>query len=407
MVAMYQSHPSKHKALKNFRQLCGRIDWIRLIFTGGLPLLAIIIGILWVPFQLNTAIFAHTYGFCSGISITAGYHRLWAHRAYSAHPLLKIALAILGASAGQGSIRTWCRDHRAHHRYVDTDQDPYSVHKGLLYAHYGWVIIRRKPEQTGPVDIQDLTNDHIVMWQRQCYTLLLVLTGFVFPTLLCGLLLNDFLGGFIYASCLRLFLIQQCTFCVNSLAHWIGEQPFTGRHSPRDSWLVALITFGEGYHNFHHEFPMDYRNGYRRSDYDPTKWFIWLCAHVNLASDLKRFPSNEIQKGHLQQAESQLQIQRQEISWGTPIDELPALSLSQYTEYVRDGYSLIVIDGVAHDVSQFINHHPGGVEYLRKYVGKDATKLFHGGIYTHSNAAENLLSTMRFARIINSAHQGC
>jgi stearoyl-CoA desaturase (delta-9 desaturase) len=318
---------------------------------------------------------------------------------------LKIALAILGAGAGEGSIRTWCRDHRAHHRYVDSDMDPYSVHRGLFYAHYGWVIFKRKREQTGPVNVQDLTTDKIVIWQRQHYTLLLITTAFIFPTIVSGLLFNDYLGGFIYASCLRLFLIQQSTFCINSLAHWMGERPFSGQHSPRDSWLVALITFGEGYHNFHHEFPKDYRNGYRWVDYDPTKWFIWICARVNLAYDLKRFPRNEIQKGHFQQVEKRLETERRDISWGIPVDQLPVLCFSEYTECIQNGLSLILIDGVAHDVSRFMMVHPGGADILQKHIGKDATKLFRGEIYAHSNAARNLLSTIRYARVIRPSYQ--
>lgn len=335
-----------------------------------------------------------------------GYHRLWAHRAYSAGTFLKIVFALFGAGAGQASIRTWCRDHRAHHRYTDTDKDPYSAQKGLFYSHYGWVVVKRKPEQTGRVDIQDLSNDPIVMWQRQHYLTLLFLTAYIFPTVFCGLMYDDFAGGFIWASCIRLFMIQQATFCVNSLAHWVGDQPFANRLSPRNCWFVALITWGEGYHNFHHEFPVDYRNGIRWFQWDPTKWLIWFCEKVNLASDLKRFPENEIQKGQFQQIERQLELQRHEISWGIPISQLPEWSFEDYTENVKNGRRLLVVDGVVYNVEEFVGRHPGGERYLLEHIGKDATKLFHGGgIHAHSNAAENLLSTLRFARIAGSSHR--
>lgn len=212
-------------------------------------------------------------------------------------------------------------------------------------------------------------------------------------------------GSFIWASCIRLFLIQQATFCVNSLAHWVGDQSFASRHSPRNCWFVALITWGEGYHNFHHEFPVDYRNGIRWFQWDPTKWFIWLCEKVGLASDLKRFPENEIQKGQFQQIQRQLELQRQRISWRIPVDELPVLSLEEFTVHVKNGRRLLIIDGVVHDVEEFVGHHPGGESYLLEHIGKDATRLFHGGgIHAHSNAAENLLSTMRFARIVDANH---
>jgi stearoyl-CoA desaturase (delta-9 desaturase) len=238
------------------------------------------------------------------------------------------------------------------------------------------------------------------MWQRRHYLTLLILTVYVFPTLFCGFVLDDFRGGFIWASCFRLFVIQQATFCVNSLAHWVGDQPFANRLSPRNCWFVALITWGEGYHNFHHEFPVDYRNGIRWFQWDPTKWFIWLCEKVNLASNLKRFPENEIQKGRFQQLQRRLEVQRREISWGIPVDDLPVLSFEEYTEHVRIGRCLLVIDEVVHDVEDFVSRHPGGKKYLLEHVGKDASKLFFGGgIHAHSNAAENLLSTMRFARL--------
>ncbi|OOQ86484.1 Acyl-CoA desaturase [Penicillium brasilianum] len=403
MVNSYHSS-SLSKIPVDIRALSSRIDWFRLWITGGAPLIAIIIGIFWVPFQYRTAIFFFTYATASGISITAGYHRLWAHRAYSAGNFLKVILAIVSTSAGQGSIKTWCRDHRAHHRYTDTDRDPYSAHKGLFYSHYGWIVIKRKREQTGQVDVQDLLNDPIVLWQRKHYTSLFFLTAFIFPTAYCGLIYGDYAGGFIWASWIRLFLIQQGTFCVNSLAHWAGDQPYASRLSPRNSFFVALITWGEGYHNFHHEFPVDYRNGIRWFDYDPTKWFIWLCEKFNLASNLKRFPENEIHKGKFQQIQRQLEIRRQEISWGTPIDELPVWSLERYTQKVNDGHRLLLIDGVVHDVAQFVDQHPGGKALLLEHIGKDATRLFHGnGIHAHSNAAENLLSTMRLARISQSS----
>ena len=264
-------------------------------------------------------------------------------------------------------------------------------------------MLKRERGTIGRVDIQDLLDDPIVVWQCNNFLKLLFLTVYIFPTVFCGLMYDDFAGGFIWASCIRLFLIQQATFCVNSLAHWVGDQPYANNLSPRNCWFVALITWGEGYHNFHHEFPVDYRNGIRWFHWDPTKWFIWLCEKVNLASDLKRFPENEIRKGQFQQIERQLEIQRQKISWGTPMEHLPTWTFEEYVRNVERGQRLLLIDDVVNDVQDFVQHHPGGQKFLLEHLGKDATKLFHGGgIHAHSNAAENLLSTMRFARIVDS-----
>ncbi|KAJ5881604.1 uncharacterized protein N7529_000276 [Penicillium soppii] len=124
---------------------------------------------------------------------------------------------------------------------------------------------------------------------------------------------------------------------------------------------------------------MDYRNGYLWSQCVPTKWFIWLCSHIGLAWDLKRIPKNEIQKGQFQQVERKMDFQQQGISWGTPSDELPVLDFLRFVEMVQEGHSLILMDGIAHDVSLFMDQHPGGANYLRNYIGKNGTKAFHGG----------------------------
>lgn len=278
------------------------------------------------------------------------------------------------------------------------------MHKGFFYAHYGWVILKREPGKIGRVDIKDLSENTIVMWQHKHYLTLLFLTAYVFPITVSGFLFDDFRGGIVYASCLRLFFIQQSTFCINSLAHWVGEKPFA-ENTPCDNFLVSLLTYGEGYHNFHHEFPMDYRNGIRWIDYDPTKWFIWLCSCVNLAFNLKRFPENEIEKSRFQQLERQLENGRQMISWGTPPDELPVMNVEQYINHVENGRFWIIIDGIVHDVSKFRDDHPGGATQLEMNIGKDCTKLFHGVVYAHSNAATNLLSTMRIARVEDTSCQ--
>lgn len=223
------------------------------------------------------------------------------------------------------------------------------------------------------------------MWQRKYYLPLIIFTVYIIPTFVCGLFFDDFAGGFIYASCLRVFTIQQATFCVNSLAHWVGDKPYSDRHSPRNNTLVALITWGEGYHNFHHEFPTDYRNGYRWMHWDPTKWLIWVCATLHLAFDLRRFPKNEIDKGHFQQVVRNMENKRQKLSWGIPIHELPVISHEKFSEYVKDGRTLILVDGIAHDVKNFMSQHPGGSSILDINAGKDCT----GMLYAHSNAAIN------------------
>lgn len=333
-----------------------------------------------------------------------GYHRLWSHRSYTARTPLRLLFAIFGAGAGQGSIKWWCRGHRAHHRYVDTDDDPYNIKKGFWWAHIGWMLVQDdRPAGTisvsGIVDTTDLKSDPIVTWQHRNYVPLVLAMAYVFPTMICGVLADDVLGGFVLAGCIATALGQQGTFCINSFSHWMGEQPYASANSPRDHSLICLFSLGEGYHNFHHEFPNDYRNGVRYYDFDPTKWLIWTCSQIGLATNLRRFPQNEIEKGRLQREQEKINEKATNLNWGVPLTELPVMTWEEFKQRARTGCNLIVINGVVHDVSAFMTEHPGGTAMITGAIGKDATEMFEGGVYGHSNAAFNLLDSMRTAMI--------
>jgi stearoyl-CoA desaturase (delta-9 desaturase) len=117
------------------------------------------------------------------------------------------------------------------------------------------------------------------------------------------------LGGFLIAGVLRVFCVQQCTFFINSLCHTIGRQPYSTRCSARDSFLMSLVTFGEGYHNYHHEFQHDYRNGVKPWNFDPTKWAIWLLAKLGLASDLRRVPDTKVLLAEMAEARRRADVE--------------------------------------------------------------------------------------------------
>lgn len=370
------------------------VNWLNVVLIVGVPLLGFLAA-FWTPLHWRTLLFAVVYYFATGLGITAGYHRLWAHTSYSATLPLRIFLAAVGGGAVEGSVRWWARDHRAHHRYTDTDKDPYSVRKGLLYSHFGWMLMKQNPKRIGRTDISDLNEDPVVVWQHRHYLKVVLLMGLIFPSLVCGLGWGDYLGGFVYGGILRIFSVQQATFCVNSLAHWLGDQPFDDRNSPRDHVFTALVTLGEGYHNFHHEFPSDYRNAIEFWQYDPTKWSIWMWKQLGLAFDLKQFKQNEIEKGRVQQLQKKLDQKRAKLDWGVPLESLPVMEWDDFQDQAKNGRSLVAIAGVVHDVSAFIKEHPGGRAMITSGIGKDATQMFNGGVYMHSNAAHNLLSTMR------------
>ncbi|CAZ81332.1 unnamed protein product [Tuber melanosporum] len=381
-----------------FGNLWQHINKLNITLIVLVPLLGVWAA-FYTPLRTLTLCWAVLYYFWTGLGITAGYHRLWAHTSYSARLPLKIFLAALGGGAVEGSIRWWSRDHRAHHRYTDTDKDPYSVRKGLLYSHVGWMILKQNPKRIGRTDISDLNEDPVVVWQHKNYLAVVIFMGLVFPSFVSGLGWGDWVGGFVYAGILRIFFVQQATFCVNSLAHWLGDQPFDDRNSPRDHVITALVTLGEGYHNFHHEFPSDYRNAIEWHQYDPTKWTIWIWKQLGLAYDLKQFRQNEIEKGRLQQQQKKLDRKRATLDWGVPLEQLPVMEFEDYQEQARNGRALVLVAGVVHDISSFINDHPGGKAMINSGIGKDATAIFNGGVYNHSNAAHNLLSNFRVAVI--------
>jgi stearoyl-CoA desaturase (Delta-9 desaturase) len=154
-----------------------------------------------------------------------------------------------------------------------------------------------------------LQKDPLVMWQYRYIHLIAVSVAFVFPAIL-GFAWGGWisaLGAFLIAGVARIVVLQHCTFCINSLCHYIGKRPYSSRCSARDSWLMAIVTLGEGYHNYHHEFQYDYRNGVKPWQIDPTKWMIWTLSKLGLVSKLRRVPAEKIVLAELAEAQRQLE----------------------------------------------------------------------------------------------------
>ncbi len=265
--------------------------------TGLIALLGVPYYAYTVGFDLFTLIATFlALGFC-GLSITAGYHRLWAHKTYQAHPILEFILAIGGAFALQNSILHWSSDHRVHHKHVDdNDKDPYSAKMGFWHSHIGWMLRDYQASRYSDYNnARDLQRNKIVMWQHNNYLALAIGTNVGIPLLL-GLMHGQLLAMFLSVGVLRLVLNHHSTFFINSLAHVWGEQPYTDKNTARDNGILAFFTYGEGYHNFHHIFEGDYRNGIKWWHYDPTKWFIKACSYIKLTSNLKVSPESRIEK---------------------------------------------------------------------------------------------------------------
>jgi stearoyl-CoA desaturase (delta-9 desaturase) len=375
------------------------INWYHTGMLVMSPLLALV-GVFTTPLRLPTLIFAVIMYFWTGLGITAGYHRLWSHRAYSARFPVRLALCLGGAAAFEGSCKWWCRNHRAHHRYTDTDKDPYNARRGFFYAHLGWMLVKQNANQIGFADITDLQRDPMIEWQHRYYGQIALITGIVFPTLFAGLW-GDMLGGYFYASMMRIVFVHHATFFVNSLAHTLGEKTFSDHHTAFDSVVTAVLTLGEGYHNYHHEFPQDYRNGIKAYHYDPTKWLIAGLSFFKLTYNLKTITDPEINKARLQMQQRQVDSQKAKLQYGKRYDVLPEMSWNDFQQKVSRGAALVVIEGIVHDVKNFVHEHPGGRQTLLNYIGTDATNVFNGkgSDHSHSPAARKYLYAMRIGKI--------
>jgi stearoyl-CoA desaturase (delta-9 desaturase) len=259
------------------------INWPTVLFIAGTslgalawPVYAWHFGVTWAEIVL-----AIVYFYACGMAITVGYHRLLSHRTFKAHPAVEAVLLALGAAAWQGSALEWSVDHIQHHSHIDTEADPYNRRRGFWYSHIGWLLRRETGTQMARLP-HFLKNDRLVMFQHRWYVPIAVAVSFILPLALCGW------GGLLLVGAVRIVALHHTTWFINSWAHTGNQRPYNPDVTASDNWLLAIFTFGEGWHNYHHAFPNDYRNGVRKWDWDPSKWAIWGMSKLGLAYDLKR-----------------------------------------------------------------------------------------------------------------------
>jgi stearoyl-CoA desaturase (delta-9 desaturase) len=277
-----------------------RLNWLNTVFLLGTLLVAVVATpwYLWsYGFGLpEWATFAAIW-LCVGVSVTAGYHRLFSHKTYQASWPVRLFYLIFGAAALENSVLNWSADHRVHHDHVDEERDPYNIQKGFWWAHIGWIFFETEPPPRSVV--RDLVDDPLVRWQDRWYKFIGIGVALGIP-LLVGVLTGRVLGCLIIGGFLRVVVSHHGTFFINSLCHMVGNQPYSRAHSARDSVVMAVLAFGEGYHNYHHSFPFDYRNGIRRWHFDPAKWFIWVLSRIGLTRELRRAPEAAILKAKIE-----------------------------------------------------------------------------------------------------------
>jgi len=265
-----------------------KIHWTNTLFILGYHLfLLAVLPIYFANQALSGTLVGITIAlvFASGLAVTAGYHRLYSHLTYKAHPVIEPFLLFFASMATEGSALQWSHDHRHHHAFVDTDKDPYSIKRGFLHAHVLWMFTRGR--KIDPKVVSDLMRNKMIVFQHRYYGLCMLASN-TLVFLFFGWLLNDYWSAFLFTWLVRMFLLHHTTWFINSLAHTWGSQKYSEEHSAVDNYILCLLTYGEGYHNYHHTFAHDYRNGIRWYHFDPTKWLIWTFSKLGLAKELKR-----------------------------------------------------------------------------------------------------------------------
>ncbi|AOS61574.1 acyl-CoA desaturase [Actinoalloteichus hymeniacidonis] len=254
-------------------------------------------GLSWLDIGLGAIFFVF-----SGLGITAGFHRYFTHGSFKANRPLRVGLAIAGSMALQGPVITWVADHRRHHAFSDKEGDPHSpwmfgtspaaLAKGFWHAHTGWLFERdlTNSQRFAP-DL--LADPDIARVQRQFG--LWTVVSLVLPGVLGGLISWSIWGGitaFFWAGLVRVGLLHHVTWSVNSICHMVGERPFQARDKSANFWPLAILSFGESWHNLHHADPTCARHGVQRGQIDITARLIWMFEKFGWATKV-RWPTTQ------------------------------------------------------------------------------------------------------------------
>ena len=272
-----------------------RIDWLRVIPFVALHLACL--GVIWVGFSwfaLSTAVALYAVRM---FAITGFYHRYFSHKAFSTSRPMQFIFAVLGAASVQRGPLWWAAHHRHHHRFADTDRDIHSPRLGFWRSHMGWFLTPRS-----------FATDHSAIKDLLRFPELRVLDRFdiLVPVLLAVALyaLGSWLETsrpalgtsgpqlLIWGFFVSTIVLFHVTVTINSLAHRWGSRRFATSDDSRNNWLLALLTFGEGWHNNHHHFPGSARQGFKWWEYDLTYYGLRVMSWFGLVWDLKAMPAS-------------------------------------------------------------------------------------------------------------------
>lgn len=265
----------------------------------GLPFVGLVWAVVWAisgGVGVAPLVIAAVMYLITGHGLSIGFHRMLTHRSFRPSRALKIALAVAGSMAAEGSVFTWVAQHRRHHAYADTPADPHSPWshgsgfagrlRGLCHAHAGWFFLANpsEPERWIP----DLLADTDLQFVSRTAALW-VLLSVALPTALGGLLtgtLSGALATFLWAGAVRIFLLHHVTWSVNSVGHMFGNRPFRTRDKSTNFAPLALLSFGDSWHNAHHAHPRLARHGVDRGQIDSSAMLIRLFERLHIASDV-------------------------------------------------------------------------------------------------------------------------
>ncbi|XP_063822858.1 acyl-CoA Delta-9 desaturase-like [Ostrinia nubilalis] len=198
----------------------------------------------------------------TGFGVTGGAHRLWSHRAYKAKLPLQIILLIGFLTAGMNDLYQWVRDHRVHHKFSESSADPHDANRGFFFAHVGWLMTKKHPDvlrEGLKVDMSDIQNNPLIRFHLKYFQISKLVFAFVLPLLTPIMFWDERVSVAFFALMLKYTLILHNNWSVNSFAHLYGGRPYDSKIMPRENWMVAFSTIGEGWHNYHHTFPWDYK----------------------------------------------------------------------------------------------------------------------------------------------------
>ncbi|XP_070504677.1 delta(9)-fatty-acid desaturase fat-7-like [Chironomus tepperi] len=240
-----------------------------------------------------------TYGFIASFGIPVGAHRYWAHRSFKANYAFQVLMMIFQTICIQNDIIEWVRDHRVHHKFSDTDADPSNSKRGFFFSHMGWLMCKKHPDVRkygAKVDMSDLESDPLLLFQRKYYLPMVLILAVIIPIYVTWRLLSyPFLQSF-YMNTFRYVLSLHITWCTNSVAHVGSWKPYDKTIAASDSRINGTLTFGEGWHNFHHTFPWDYkvsekplyRHNFGMMFIDFFAWLGWVTDLKIASEDLIR-----------------------------------------------------------------------------------------------------------------------